>query len=266
VAARNWTPFVPANTDRWGHFDWSGILRAAGVVFFAYIGFDAVSTTAQEARNPRRDMPIGILGSLGICTLLYVLVSGVLTALVPYAELNVAEPIAVGMRATGYRALAGIVKLGAIAGLSSVMLVMLMGQPRIFFAMSHDGLLPSFFGRVHPRFGTPATSTVLAGSLCSLVAGALPLSRLGELVSIGTLMAFAIVCASVWFLRVKEPERPRAFRTPFVPLVPLLGIAVCLARMIGLPVVTWIRLGVWLTIGLVVYFGYGRRHSHLRRG
>ena len=259
--AENWSPFIPPREGDWGHFGVGGILRAAGVIFFAYIGFDAVSTTAQEAKNPQRDMPIGILGSLLVCTVLYVLVSGILTALVPYSQLNVAEPIAVGIEATGYTMLTDLIKIGAIAGLSSVMLVMLLAQPRIFYTMSKDGLLPPMFSKLHPRFRTPHVSTILTGVVCALVAGALPISLLGELVSIGTLLAFVIVCGGVWYLRVKEPNRPRPFKTPLVPLVPILGILICFAMMAGLPGDTWLRLIVWLAIGLAIYFLYGRHHS-----
>ena len=259
--SENWTPFIPPREGDWGHYGIGGILRAAGVIFFAYIGFDAVSTTAQEAKNPQRDMPIGILGSLLVCTILYVLVSGILTALVPYSQLNVAEPIAVGIEATGYTMLTDLIKIGAIAGLSSVMLVMLLAQPRIFYTMSKDGLLPPMFSKLHPRFRTPHVSTILTGVICALVAGALPISLLGELVSIGTLLAFVIVCGGVWYLRVKEPNRPRPFRTPLVPLVPILGIVICFAMMAGLPGDTWLRLIVWLAVGLGIYFLYGRHHS-----
>jgi APA family basic amino acid/polyamine antiporter len=265
LASTNWTPFVPEREGDWGHYGWGGVLRAAGVIFFAYIGFDAVSTTAQEAKNPQRDMPIGILGSLVICTILYILVSGILTAIVPYSLLNVPEPIAVGIEATGYTILRDFIKIGAIAGLSSVMLVMLLSQPRIFYTMSRDGLLPPFFGKLHPRFRTPYAATILTGVVCAFVAGALPISLLGELVSIGTLLAFVIVCAGVWYLRVKEPNRERPFRTPLVPVVPILGIAVCLAMMVGLPGDTWLRLLIWLAIGLGIYFLYGRHHSVLQR-
>jgi APA family basic amino acid/polyamine antiporter len=265
VAMDNWTPFVPENQGTFGAYGWSGIVRAAGVIFFAYIGFDAVSTAAQEAKNPQRDMPIGILGSLVVCTVLYILVSGILTGLVPYASLNVAEPIAVGIEATGFTMLSSLVKIGAIAGLTSVMLVLLLAQPRIFYAMSRDGLLPPVFGTLHKRFRTPHISTAMTGVVCAVVAGLVPIGLLGELVSIGTLLAFVIVCGGVWYLRVREPDRPRAFRTPWVPFVPIMGILVCGYMMAGLPGDTWLRLLVWLAIGLVVYFAYGRGHSVLRR-
>ncbi|GAA4301664.1 amino acid permease [Nibribacter koreensis] len=264
-AAANWTPFIPENKGGFGEYGWSGIVRAAGVIFFAYIGFDAVSTTAQEAKNPQRDMPIGILGSLIICTVLYILVSGILTAMVHYSLLNVPEPIAVGIEKTGYTFLRDLIKIGAIAGLSSVMLVMLMSQPRIFYTMSKDGLLPPIFGKLHPRFKTPHVSTILTGTICAVVAGAFSVTELGHLVSIGTLLAFVIVCAGVWYLRVKEPDRVRPFRTPFVPLVPILGILVCLGMMAGLPIETWYRLLGWMAIGIAIYFLYGKKHSVIRQ-
>jgi basic amino acid/polyamine antiporter, APA family len=265
VAVENWTPFIAPNTGDWGHYGWSGVFRASGVIFFAYIGFDAVSTAAQEAKNPQRDMPIGILGSLVICTILYILVSGILTMMVPFSLLNVAEPIAVGIEKTGYNGLRTMIKIGAIAGLSSVMLVMLMAQPRIFYTMARDGLLPPVFGKLHSRFRTPYVGTILTGVICAFVAGALPISLLGELVSIGTLLAFVIVCGGVWYLRVKEPNRERPFRTPWVPIVPILGILVCFAMMAFLPLDTWLRLIIWMAVGLVIYFLYGRHHSLLAR-
>ena len=264
-AADNWSPFIPPNSGEFGVYGWSGVLRASGVIFFAYIGFDAVSTTAQEARNPQRDMPIGILGSLVICTILYILVSGILTAVAPYTELNVAEPVAVGIERMGYDFLNTLVKIGVVAGLTSVMLVLLMSQPRIFYTMSRDGLLPPVFSRLHPRFRTPHVSTIMTGVVCAAVAGLVPLTLLGELVSIGTLFAFVIVCAGIWYLRVKEPDRERPFRTPLVPLVPILGILVCGAMMAGLPGDTWLRLIIWLSIGLVIYFAYSRHHSVLQK-
>ena len=264
-AMANWTPFIPENIAP-GQFGLDGIVAAGGVIFFAYIGFDAVSTTAQEAKNPQRDLPIGILGSLVICTVLYILVSGIMTGIVPYAQLGVAEPIAVAIEATGYLALASLIKIGAIAGLTSVMMVMLMAQPRIFYTMSRDGLLPPIFSRLHPKYRTPHVSTALTGITCALLAGFFNVNELGHLVSIGTLLAFSIVCGGVLYLRYKEPDRVRPFRTPFVPLVPILGIVVCVFLMSRLPVEAWERLGLWLALGLVVYFVYGRKHSVLQGG
>jgi APA family basic amino acid/polyamine antiporter len=261
VAAKNWKPFIPPNQGIFGFFGWSGIARAAAVIFFAYIGFDAVSTAAQEAKNPQKDMPIGILGSLVICTILYILVSGLLTGVVPYTALNVPDPVAVGIDATGVRAGSFMVKLGAIAGLGSVMLVMLLGQSRVFFSMSRDGLLPKWAGKVHPRFRTPYISSITVGIFVAIFAATVPIGILGELVSIGTLLAFVIVCAGVWILRVRRPELHRPFKTPMVPLVPILGIAVSLLMMLSLPLDTWLRLIIWLAIGMAVYFGYGRKHS-----
>ncbi|MEI6681286.1 MAG: amino acid permease [Bacteroidota bacterium] len=267
VKVGNWHPFIPANTGVWGHFGWSGILRGAGVIFFAYIGFDAVSTAAQEARNPQRDMPIGILGSLSLSTVLYILVAIVLTGIVSYTTLNVSDPVAVGVNAMGPGMfwLRPIVKIAAIAGLSSVILVMLMGQPRIFYTMSKDGLLPPVFSRVHPRFKTPYVSTILTGLVAIVLAGVLPISILGELVSIGTLLAFAIVCVSIIVLRKTRPDLERPFRTPFVPLIPILGALICLIQMAALPMDTWLRLIIWMAIGFVIYFTYGIRHSIQRK-
>ena len=262
----NWHPFIPPNTGQFGQYGWSGILRAAGVIFFAYIGFDAVSTAAQEAKNPKRDMPIGILGSLVICTILYILVAGVLTGLVNYKQLNIADPIALGIDQTGVRWGSILVKLGAICGLSSTMVVMLLGQSRVFFSMSKDGLLPSMFSKVHPRFRTPYLSSIFVGIFVAFFAALIPISVLGELVSIGTLLAFVIVCAGVWALRIKNPDQPRPFKTPWVPATPIIGAVVSLAMMAGLPKDTWIRLVVWLIIGFVVYFTYGQKHSRVQRG
>ncbi len=266
VNKANWHPFIPENTGVWGHYGWSGILRGAAVIFFAYIGFDAVSTAAQESKNPQRDMPIGILGSLGISTILYILVAIVLTGIVSYTFLNVADPIAVGVNAMGSGLfwLRPIIKIAAIAGLTSVILVMLMGQPRIFFSMAKDGLLPPVFSKIHPRFKTPYVSTILTGFVAMVVAGILPINILGELVSIGTLLAFAIVCIGIIVMRVKRPDIERTFKTPFVPLVPILGAAICIYLMVSLPLDTWIRLIVWMSIGFLIYFTYGIKKSKLR--
>ncbi|OYV72371.1 MAG: hypothetical protein B7Z72_04905 [Gemmatimonadetes bacterium 21-71-4] len=267
VKTANWHPFIPPNNGHFGEFGLSGIVRGAAVVFFAYIGFDAVSTAAQEAKNPQRDMPIGILASLLVCTVLYILMALVMTGLANYTTLNVPHPVFVAIEAAGQplRWLAYFVNIGAILGLASVVLVMLMGQPRIFFSMSRDGLLPAVFGKVHPRFQTPYITTILTGSVAGVVAGLFPIGLLGELVSIGTLMAFVIVCGGVIMLRYKRPELERPFRTPFVPLVPILGIFTCLFMMVFLPMDTWIRLAVWMAIGLVLYFTYGKSHSHIGR-
>jgi APA family basic amino acid/polyamine antiporter len=263
VDGDNLTPLVPPNSGTFGEYGWSGVLRAAGIVFFAYIGFDAVSTAAQEARNPQRDMPIGILGSLAVCTLLYVLVSYVLVGIVDFRQLNVPDPIAVGIDATGIDWLQPVVKLGALMGLSSVILVSLLGQSRIFWSMSRDGLLPPFMGRVHERLRTPHLTLLLTGTLAALASALVPLRVVGELVSIGTLFAFLLVSLGVWVLRRRSPEVHRPFRTPWVPLVPIVSVGSCLMLMLGLPGDTWIRLAVWLAMGLTIYFGYGRRHSVL---
>jgi len=265
VATDNWTPFIPPNKGSFGEFGWSGIARGAAVIFFAYIGFDAVSTAAQEAKHPQRDMPIGILGSLAICTVLYILVSGLLTGLLPYTALNVPDPVARGIDATGVGWGSAMVKLGAVLGLSSTMIVMLLGQSRVFFSMSRDGLLPLWAGKVHPRFRTPYISTITVGLFVSMFAGLVPVGTLGHLVSIGTLLAFVIVCVGVLVLRYREPNISRPFKTPWVPLVPVAGALVSLGMMASLPLDTWLRLIVWLGIGLLIYFFYGRYHSLLGR-
>jgi APA family basic amino acid/polyamine antiporter len=261
VNRANLTPLVPPNTGAFGSFGWSGVLRGAGVMFFAYIGFDAVSTAAQEAKNPARDMPVGILGSLAVCTVLYIAVAIVLLGIVPYSRLDVADPLAVGIDATGLRWLAPFVKVAALFGLFSTMLVQMLAQTRIFYSMSRDGLLPPIFGVVHPRFRTPHLSTLLVGFVVAFVAGFTPITVLGELVSIGTLLAFVLVSIGVIVLRRTSPDVPRPFRTPGVPFVPIAGAVICLAQMIGLPIATWERLVVWLVIGLTVYALYGRTHA-----
>lgn len=257
----NWKHFIPENTGEFGKFGWSGIARAASVIFFAYIGFDAVSTAAQEAKNPQKDMPIGIMGSLVICTILYIIVSGLLTAVVPYTSLNVSDPVAVGIDATGVKWGGFLVKLGAIFGLGTVMLVMMLGQSRVFYSMAKDGLLPKWAGEVHPRFRTPWISTMIVGGFVAFFGALLPINILGELVSIGTLLAFVIVCAGVWMLRRSRPDLHRPFKTPWVPFVPLMGIVVSSLLMLSLPLDTWLRLIIWLIIGLAIYFSYGRHHS-----
>jgi APA family basic amino acid/polyamine antiporter len=265
VNSDNWHPFVPPGTGEFGHYGWSGIVRGAAVIFFAYIGFDAVSTAAQEAKNPQRDMPIGMLGSLAICTVLYILMSLVMTGLTKYTNLNVPHPVFVAIAAAGPALawLGPIINIGAIAGLASVVLVMLMAQPRIFYSMSRDGLLPPVFGKVHPKFRTPYITTILTGVVCALIAGAFPIALLGELVSIGTLLAFVIVSVGIIVLRRTNPEIPRPFRTPLVPIVPILAILICGYMMYSLPGDTWIRLIVWLVIGLIIYFLYGKSHSRI---
>jgi APA family basic amino acid/polyamine antiporter len=261
INPNNFTPFIPENTGQFGSFGWSGILRGAGLVFFAFIGFDAVSTAAQEAKNPQKDMPIGIIGSLAVCTLLYVLFSHVLTGIVNYTELNTAAPVAVAIDRTDYRWLRPAIKLAIIAGYTSVILVMLLGQSRVFFSMSRDGLLPKLFSDVHPKFRTPWRSNLLFMVVTGLAAAFVPIQVLGEATSIGTLFAFVLVCGGIIIMRRTHPELKRPFRTPFVPVIPLLGIAFNLALMAGLGWTNWARLFGWMAIGLCVYFGYSRKNS-----
>ena len=260
----NWHPFIPPNKGHFGQFGWSGIMRGAGVVFFAYIGFDAVSTAAQEARNPQKDMPFGILGSLILCTTLYIFVAGLLTGIKPYTTLNVAAPVADGAAAIGVRWGVLLIDLGAIAGLASVMLVMLLGQSRVLYTMSRDGLLWSWVGKLHPRFCTPYLTSIVVGILAAFLAAFFPITLLGELVSLGTLLAFTIVSLGVWVLRVRHPELHRPFRTPLVPLVPICGMIVSLALMFSLDRPAWIGFGSWLIFGLIIYFSYSRKHSKVQ--
>jgi APA family basic amino acid/polyamine antiporter len=273
VNAANWHPFIPENTGTFGQYGWSGVFRGAAVIFFAYIGFDAVSVAAQEAKNPQKDMPIGILGSLVLCTIFYVLVSGVMVGLVPYKEmLGQPAPMVVAIRAAEaaaggsslLRAMTMLVEVGAIAGLSSVMVVMMMAQPRIFYSMANDGLLPPFAKKIHPKYRTPHVTSIITGVVVAIAAGFTPIGALGELVSIGTLMAFVIVSVGIIFLRRQRPDLERPFRTPFVPVVPILSALVSFGLMAALPLDTWIRLIIWMAVGMVIYFGYGYRHSKLR--
>jgi APA family basic amino acid/polyamine antiporter len=263
VTASNHTPFIPANAGTFGAFGWSGVFRATGVIFFAYIGFDAVSVLAQEARNPQRDMPIGILGSLCICTVLYMLMSYVVTGIAPYASLNVSNPVsmAVTQANPAIAWLAPLINAGAVVGLASVVLVLLLAQSRVFYAMSRDGLIPQLFGHVHTRFRTPYKGTIVSGVVSALLAAIVPLDVLGELISIGTLAAFAFVCLGVLRLRWTAPHARRPFRTPLVRIVAPLGAAICLLMMAFLPFHTWIRLLVWTLIGLAIYFLYGVNHA-----
>ncbi|MGH6829389.1 MAG: amino acid permease [Rhizomicrobium sp.] len=262
IVPANLHPFVPPNTGGVGHFGWTGVFRATGVLFFSYIGFDAVSVAAQEARNPQRDIPIGVLGSLVICTVLYMLMSYVLTGIANYTTLNVAHPVSQAVEALpGTRWLTQYVNVGAVVGLSSVVLVLLLAMSRVFYAMSRDGMVPAVFHEVHPRFRTPAKSSIITGLFSALMAGFLPLDILGQLVSIGTLAAFAIVCLGVLVLRVRAPRIRRPFRTPLVWAVAPLGILMCIFMMAFLPLDTWLRLAVWTVIGLVIYVLYSTKHA-----
>ena len=260
----NYTPFIPDNTGTFGQFGLSGIMRAAAVIFFAYIGFDAVSTAAQEARKPQRDMPIGIIGSLCVCTVLYILFAHVLTGMVPYRTFHGdASPVATVIALFPSAALQTTIVVGIICGYTSVILVMLLGQSRVFYSMSRDGLLPGLFSDIHPKFQTPYRCNLAFMVFVSLFSGFLPISKLGEMTSIGTLLAFVIVCIGIIIMRKTNPNAPRPYRTPLVPLVPILGVLVCFAMMVSLDLLTWIRLLVWLAIGLTIYFLYSRHHSHL---
>lgn len=260
INVSNYTPFLPENTGKFGEFGWSGVMRASGVVFFAYIGFDAVSTVAQETKNPQRNLPIGIIGSLIICTLLYILFSFVMLGLVNYKDLNVAAPVALAIDQTPYPWLQGLVKLAILTGLTSVILVLLLGQSRIFYSMASDGLLPPLFSKILPRFQTPWISNLILMFFVGLTASFAPLAAVGHMTSIGTLLAFLIVCLGVLILRYREPHLKRPFKTPGFPIVPILGIVSCLLMMFSLGIVTWLRLGVWLFIGIIIYFSYSRFH------
>lgn len=258
VKPANWTPFMP--------FGFNGVMTGAATIFFAYLGFDAVSTAAEEVKNPKKDLPIGIIASLAICTALYIVVSAILTGIVPYSQLNVAAPVAFAMSFIGQDWFAGLISLGAITGMTTVLLVMLYGQVRLFFAMSRDGLIPSMFSKVHPKYKTPYTSTWITGIACAFIAALVPLGTLAHLVNIGTLTAFVLVSVAVLILRKTHPNVPRAFSCPAVPLVPILAIVFCGYLMISLPAITWKMFVAWLTIGVVVYAVYGRKHSLLSRG
>ena len=265
VDADFWQPYMPANQGTFGAYGWSGVIQGAAIIFFAYIGFDQAATTAQEARNPQRDLPIGIIAALLISTLLYVVMAAVMTGMVPYDQLNVSAPVAVALDAHPELFWLGLpVKIGAIIGMTSVILMSLLGQPRIFMAMSRDGLLPPALQKVHPKFRTPHVATLVTGVIAAVFAGLFPLDVLGELISIGILLAFTAVCAGVLVLRRTQPSTPRPFRVPFAPVTCVSGVVVCLGMTLALPHDTWIRLAVWTAIGGAVYFGYGFRHSRLR--
>ncbi|HRN95694.1 MAG TPA: amino acid permease [Chitinophagales bacterium] len=268
INPQNYVPYIPENTGVFGEFGWSGIARAAGIIFFAYIGFDAVSTAAQEAKNPKRDMPIGILLSLAICTVLYVLFAHVMTGLANYKEFQGQDgiaPVAVAVEHTPFKWLNQAIILAILAGYSSVIMVLLMGQTRVFYSMSKDGLLPDFFSHVHKRFKTPHRSNLFFMIFVSLFAAFVPARVVGEMTSIGTLFAFILVCIGVLVMRKTMPDAPRSFKTPLVPLVPILGILTCAAMMISLPLDTWIRLVVWMAIGILLYFAYSRKYSKMNK-
>ncbi|MEP6546957.1 MAG: amino acid permease [Gammaproteobacteria bacterium] len=265
VNPSNWVPYIPENTGKFGEFGWTGIIQASGIIFFAYIGFDGVSTVAQEAKNPQRGIPIGMLGSLAICTVLYILMSSVMTGLVPFKLLNDAAPVAVALESHAQlNWLTSWVIWGALFGLTSVIITMIIPQARIWLTMSHDGLLPKFFGAVHPKFRTPHIATLITGALAMTFAGLLPIGILGELVSIGTLVAFIVVCLGVLVLRYKRPDLPRPFRVKWVWFTSLMGVAFCSVMAGFLPGATWIRLLLWSAIGIAVYLAYGYKNSRLR--
>lgn len=267
VNSANWMPFIPENTGIFGQYGWSGILRGAGVVFFAYIGFDAVSTLAQEAKNPQRDLPVGMIGSLTVSAIIYVAIALVLTGILSYQYLGVPAPLAVAVDALGpsFLWLRFVLKFGILVGLTSVVLVMLIGQTRIFYSMAHDGLFPKVFGKVN-KTHTPVANTLIVTAAGVIVCGIFPVGILGQLVSMGTLLAFAIVCFGVLVLRYTQPKLHRPFKVPFSPWIPILGTAACVIQMGVLPGVTWAQLAGWLVIGCLIYFGYGMRHSKIRHG
>jgi APA family basic amino acid/polyamine antiporter len=268
IHTANYTPYIPANTGTFGEFGWSGIIRAAGIIFFAFIGFDAISTAAQETENPQRSMPVAIFVSLGICTVLYILFAHVLTGMVNYKDfikLDEMAPAVIAIQQTPHFWLQETVIFAILLGYTSVILVMLLGQSRVFYSMSRDGLLPKVFSDIHPKFKTPFKSNLLFMAFVGIFAGFVPAGVVAEMTSIGTLLAFVIVCVGVIVLRKTMPDMPRSFKTPWVPLVPLLGIFFCLGMMFFLHWQTWVRLIVWMLIGFVVYFGYSRKHSHHRQ-
>lgn len=279
IQPENWHPFAPYGYSGVSFFGKTivgqagkggeplGVLAGAAIIFFAYIGFDSVSTHSEEAKNPKRDVPIGIISSLVVCTVLYILVAAVLTGMVPYDQIKIDAPVSDAFAQVGLDWARYLVSLGAIAGITSVLLVMMLSQPRVLLAMARDGLLPpGFFGDVHPRFRTPWKATILTGVVVGMLGGLLPLRILAELVNIGTLLAFVIVCLAVWIMRYTEPNAERPFKAPLFPFTPLMGTVLCLILMFSLPAENWLRLGVWLAIGLVIYFAYGRHHSHLGKG
>ncbi len=266
INPQNYHPYIPQNTGVWGEYGWSGILRGAGLVFFVFIGFDAVSTAAQEAKNPQRNMPIGILGSLVVCTVLFIVFAHVMTGMANYKEfIGSGAPVAIAIEKTHHAWLSKAVVLAILIGYTSVILVDLLGQSRVFYSMSNDGLLPRVFAEVHHRFRTPWKSNIVLCIFIAVFAAFVPIRVVGEMTSIGTLLAFVMVCAGVLILRKQQPDTPRPFKTPWVPVVPVLGILTCLAMMTFLPGETWLRLIIWLAIGLVIYFAYGKRHSRFSR-